>query len=322
MATDLTAFQQRVQTRMRKKIGDHRNDMFLVCKPIIEDAQFIEVGDLDGGNNFTAQSGATKPSASDVRAFKSTSNPTVYEINVPLTDDQLQDWEKAADAVADLLLTRGWNKIANDFWTILFSLRTIPHPEEGVSGSPLSPVGGGVLYAIDNITVDPINGGSPFNQNGNATLALNTANLRTQLNLGPNWRDRDGGATKPRGQPWLVVVSELGGTAKNLYARKGETYDGSGLVEGFADELAGVIVVPKGVTAAVDAWALVYLTETLNDEGGIASIDGPIMVHIKKLPMVEVSRESGAGFVNVYASMTYDVFLHPIVDRDVFYSEP
>lgn len=323
MATDLTQLKERIVKRMRKRLGDHSGDLFKVARPIVDTRAYVDATDFDGGNNYTAQSGAAAPSASDVRAFKSSSNPTRYEIDVPLTEEQLLDWQRAADQVGDLLVDRAWHKITVDFWTLIFGARATAHPDNGVSGSPIAAVGGGTAYVVDNLEITPINGASAFQQTNDHTVALTATNLRTVLNKRPAWKDRDGGASATRAdKPYLCVVPELAGTAKNLVMQSGQLYNGSGLSEGFADEIAGVIVVPREATAAADAWALVYVTETLGDNNEVTGKDGPLLIHLRAAPKVEVDREPGGGFYHCYCSFSCGIWFHPLCDRDLMYSEP
>lgn len=319
MPSDIDVFKETLKVLLMSQIGQYQNDLFKLVTPQVA-AGVITVMDMDGAANFTAQSGTTAPAASKVYGFGSTSNPIVREMNIPLTEKQLRDAPAAAAYVASLGIQRIWNEIADDGFGLIFTGRSTAHPLNGVAGSPLAANGGGTMYFIDNFDVTPINGASGFSQTNDHTLTLSATNLRTLLTKRSNWLDKDKKASKPRLKPWLVVVPELAGIAKNLFEQRGMIYDGTGLVEGFADELAGVIVAPRGATAWTDAWALVWQTPKLQANGAEV-LTCPIMLQLAQLPKVRVEYQPGAGYVNNYFSYDSDAYYHPN-EGDLFFSKP
>lgn len=318
-ASDIEAFKANLKLMLMSKIGSYENDLFQLVKPQVASGT-ITVLDMDGAGNFTAQSGVAAPADSKVYGFGSTSNPVVREMTIPLTEKQLRDAPAAAAQVASLGIQRIWNDIADDGFGLIFNGRATAHPLNGVAGSPIVANGGGTMYFVDNFDVTPINGASGFSQTNDHSLTLSATNLRTLLTKRSNWLDKDAKASKPRLKPWLVVVPELGGVAKNLFEQRGMVYDGTGLVEGFSDELAGVIVAPRGATASTTSWALVWQTPKLKADGS-EELTCPIMLQLAAMPTVRVQYVPGSGVVQSYFSYESDAYYHPN-EGDLFFSKP
>jgi hypothetical protein len=318
--TDIAAFKNTVTEHMIRHIGDFSGDALKITTPTISTDGFIKTTDMDGAANFTTQSSAAVPTASVIRAFGSTSNPVVKEMNIPLLETQIRDWANVAPQTAALVLGRAWNEWSDDLFTLVFSGRTVAHPDNGVSGSPYAANGGGTVYFYDNYDMTPVNGGSGYTQTNNHTLALTATNLRTLINKRRTYKDRDGKAHPVPGKPVLCVVPDLQGTAKNLVMQSGQMYSGAGLQEGFADEIADVVVAPAGATSAVDAWALIWVTDKTGTNGEVRR-SSPFLSHIRALPTLRIDPQPGGGYWNLYCSFEHDNYLHPW-EGDVFYSEP
>lgn len=319
--TSLIAFKETIRKCLITQIGDFRGEALKLTTPVIDPSGFITTTDMDGGANFTTQTSASVPSASIVRAFSSTSVPAVKEINIPLRESEIRNWEQTAQATATTILARAWNEWSEDLFTLVFGGRTTAHPDNGVSGSPYAANGGGTVYYYDNFDMTSLNTASAFTQTNDHTLALTATNLRTLLNKRLSYKDRDNKSQAPRGQkPVLVVVPDLAGTAKNFKAQSGQMYNGSGLQEGFADELADVCVAPRSATAQTDAWALVWVTDKMNELGQMVR-SSPFLSHFRALPTMRIDPQPGGGYYNLYCSFEFDNYLHPW-EGDVFYSDP
>lgn len=321
MTTNLAQFKQTLRTALITQIGDFRTEGFKITTPVINTDGYIKTVDMDGGANFTTQTSAAVPSASAVRAFSSTSNPAVKEINIPLTESEIRNWAQTAQATAQTIIARAWNEWTEDLFTLVMGGRSVAHPDNGVSGSPYAANGGGTVYYYDNFDMTSINAGTTWTQTNDHTLALTATNLRTLLNKRLSYKDRDYKAQAPRGpKPVLVVVPDLTGTAKNLFRQSGQLYNGSGLQEGFSDELLDVVIAPRAAAADTDAWALVWVTDKM-DENGRMVRSSPFLSHIRALPTLRVDPQPGGGYYNLYCSFEFDNYLHPW-EGDVFYSNP
>lgn len=320
--SDLKVLEKKLQLKVRTLQKDHKSEALSICKLILSEDASVELVDYDGANNYTAVDGVSAPAASSARAFSSKSNPIRFEIWLPWNRDQKLDDESVANTFASLAVKRAVQKLGRMAFTLLFGARAVPHPDNGKSGSPLAPVGGGTLYAVDNITVTPINGGTPFNRTNDGTSLLTPLNLETALDKRPSYIDRDGGqSTAPESKPYLVVVSALGSQAKAMYEQKGPVWDGTGLRPGFADRLAGVVIAPDGSTAATNAWSLVYLTEVVDEDDNVTDTISPICIHLREEVKARVDTIPGTGAQGVYCDFAADVFFHPMVDRDLVYNE-
>lgn len=318
--TNLLAFKQTLRSAMITMIGDIRTEAFKITTPEVNTEAYLKKVDLDGAANFTAQTSAAVPTASIMRAFSSTSNPAVYEENIPLLESEIRNWEQTAPATAQKIVERAWGHWTDDLFTLVFGGRTVAHPENGVSGTPYAANGGGTIYYYDNFDMTSLNTATGFTQTNDHTLSLTATNLRTLLNKRMSYKDRDNKAHAPRNQrPVLCVVPDLAGTAKNFFRQQSQMYNGAGLQEGFADELLDVAVAPRAATAETDAWALVWVTDKMTERGAVRS--SPFLSHIRALPTLRIDPQPGGGYYNLYCAFEYDNYLHPW-EGDVFFSQP
>lgn len=323
--SNISVLEKKIQTKLRTRMKSSEADAMKITKVIVSEEKTVEVIDFDGANNFTAVSGVAGPSATKIRAFKSSSDPARKEMWIPWDGDQDLDEEALSDIVSSMVFMRAEQDVGMSIFTFLFGARAIAHPENSVSGSPIVANGGGPLYCVDNIDVTAINSGATFARTNNSTNALTATNLLGELDKRASYRDRDGGqGTAPTDKlPYLVVVPALGSTAKSLFEQKGDVYDGTGMRPGFADKLAGVVVAPPGATSATDAWAVVYTSDVVNDAGAVVDETAPICLHMREAVKVRFDQViPGTGAKGIYCELAYDVFPHPMIDRDLFYSEP
>lgn len=323
--SDISVLQKKVTEKLRTLMKDHEDGAMKIAAVVVSEEKTYEAIDFDGANNFTAVNGVAGPAATEIRAFKSASDPTRKEMWIPWDADQDLDEPNLDAIIASMIYSRAKQDVSMSIFVFFFGARAIAHPENGVSGSPIVANGGGTLYCVDNIDVTAINSGATFTRTNNGTDTLNATNLQAKLDKRSTYRDRDGGqGTAPTDEkPFLVVVPQLKSIAESLYAQKGDVYDGTGLRPGFADKLAGVVVAPPGATSATDAWGLVYWSEVVDDSGKVVKQVAPIVLHMRTAVTVRVDVViPGTGAKGVYCEISYDVFPHPMIDRDLEYSEP
>lgn len=326
--SDTTDLARTLELLIQNQVATHKNeDLEKVCEPIVSTDDVVKVQNLVGGNNYTAVSGYSKPSNTAFRAITASSSPTPYEVNVKLTQDQIDQLGGLAAAVKHVVPTltqQALDKIAIDYWAFIAGAAAIAHPLSG-SGDGLAATGGGTAYVADEHTITPINGGSTRAIKNFHALSLTASNVRTVLNEHAEYFNLAGESSVPKGPlPYLFCVTALQGVAKNLVAQRGQQFNGAGLQEGFADEIAGAIVLPPESTSSSTLWGLIWRPNQIDPEtGGQAQGKGPVMAHICRLPKADIQKEPGGNFTNFYCEFKADAaFPHPEVHRDLHLCEP
>lgn len=324
--TDTAALAQQVNIALGSMILDHQDDLLKVARAIVDETDVIKVTDLQGGNNFTAVSGINKPGNTAFKALSASSNPERFEVNVKLSADdllRLGGEAKAARRIAAALIVNAYAKLGIDFWSFIFGARAIAHPLNGASVG-LAATGGGTAYIVDAHTITLINAGTTVEISNDNTLSMTATNVRTVVNKRSLFSDLDGHRGAPKAKKYLACVAELQGVARNLLQQSGQLYNGAGLSEGFKGEFEGdePIIIPKEATTSTDAWCVIWVTETVSDEGEPSGEEGPVLIHIQATPTTRILPEPGGGFINVYCDFKFDIFAHPNCHRDLQYSEP
>ncbi len=321
MAQDLTVFREIVKKTLIANLGDYRTDMLKLTTPIFDTKYQVDVIDFDGGGYFTTKTAAGAPSATAVRAMKSSSTPIVKEQLITLMDEQLLNIEQAATMTASRIISYAWNEIVADFFSLLFAGRTTAHPENGVSGSPYAANGGGTVYYVDNFDMTSISAGTTFTQTNDHTLALTSVNLATVLAKRRTYKTREAKKLMSTNiVPYLVVVPELETLAKDIVAQTGRLYDGAGLQSGMAGRIAEVIVTPGDATTDTTSWAVVYVEQKLDPRGG-GMRSGPIHSHVRMLPQVRIGVPTNANDVHILSEFAFDNFYAPN-EGDLLFSKP
>lgn len=328
MATDVTVLNEDIQKALFSTVFAADTLITSVASVHVNGSSALEIQDMDGLAKFSQQSGATDITATDARAFKSRSNPVVLEARTALTNKEVRDILSGKgfdifDIFSRMFGANMLRKMAKDVFTLYASGRVTAHPENGVSGSPLAAVGGGTLYAVDNITTTPINTpSSPFDQTNDFTLAFNSANVNTILAYRSKWKSRDGdNNVDPNIRPRIITAPDLTKRARDLFSRQGEIYDGTGLQSGHAGEVIEVVQDPSGAFAS-DAFAFVYQSMKLNPTLGSVEMMFPVHLHVNVLPTMKLTPAEKGNYSSLVAEVEYDAFYDPMVDRDLLYSEP
>lgn len=328
MPTDLTALDVARQQTLISSVFQSETVIPRVATLHVEPSKNIEIQDVDGLTKFTQQAGATDITPTYARAFKARSNPAVLEAMTQLTHKEARDIRAGAGFDINQLYGRMFGermlrKMAADVFALLAGVRATAHPENGVSGSPLAPVGGGTLYCADNITTTPINTpGSPFNQSNDFNLAFNSANVDTILAYRRRWKSRDAdNSADPNTKPVCVTSSELYKRARTLFGRTNEIYDGAGLQTAHAGEVSDVVEDPSGSFAST-AFAFIYRAMKFNPTAGSMVEMFPLHLHINLLPNMRLTEAPAGNYTNLVAEIEYDAFFDTMVDRDVIYSQP
>lgn len=317
MATDVEKLEQDVLTIFDRKMADWSSPILELATPEVDPAASIIAGELDGGGAFTAQSGPTAPTATDVKAFTSASNPAVLERRLPITFKQQRDVPGLEDKIAEIVKKKATNAWSGDFWTLLGAGRVTAHPENGVAGSPYAAVGGGTVYYFDNFDMTFINGGTG-QQTNDHTLALSPANIDTLLAKRPAYKDRDGATYLAESKPTLVYGPSDLTVGRNIRDWKEPGYDGTGIRSAVMNDLQGAIRAPAGFGAG--AWALVWNQE-YTDSKGRQGKHCPVRIHIRVWPTIRIKEAVDGNYLNVIAEMEYDVFYAPF-EGDILYSKP
>lgn len=321
MAQDLTVFRETVKQTLISNLGNYQTDMLKLATPIFDQRYQIDVIDFDGAGSFSTKTTTGAPTATAVRAMKSTSTPAVKEQLIALTDEQLWNQAQAGVMTANRIIEYAWNEIVEDFFGLVFSGRTTAHPENGVSGSPLAANGGGTVYFVDNFDLTTISAGDAYTQTNDHSLSLSATNLSTVLNKRRTYRTREGKKLlNTNVRPYLVVVPDLETLARDLVEQQGRIYDGTGLQSGYAGRIADVIVAPGGASSATDAWALVYVEDKAGPTGG-GMRAGPVHCHIRMVPQVRIGRPSDANDVHILSEFAYDCF-YSNNEGDLMFSKP
>lgn len=317
MSTDVSALEQETMEIFDRQMADWQSDVLLLCTPTVDETSRLIVGELDGGGTFTVQSGPSAPAATDVKGFKSESNPATYERRIPITFRQERDVKDIASKIANIMFRRATNGWAKDFWTLLGSGRTTAHPENGVASSPYAATGGGTVYFYDAFDMTFINGGSG-SQTNDHNLALSATNIDTLLAKRGVYYDRDGQPALRETKPYLVYGASNLTTARNIRDVNGPTFDGSGLVSAVGKDLAGIIKAPTGFASG--AWALVWIEE-YTDKDGRPGRTCPVRMHVRKWPEIKIKEASDGNYYNVIGEQEWDAFYAPF-EGDVLYSKP
>ena len=321
MTQDLTVFRETVKQTLVSNLGDYRTEMLKLATPIFDTRYNIDVIDFDGGGSFSTKTTTGAPSASAVRAMKSTSSPAFKEQLIILTDEQLLDQRAAGVMTANRIISYAWNEIVSDFFALLFSGRATAHPENGVSGSPLAANGGGTVYFVDNFDVTSISAGATFTQTNDHSLSLSATNLATVLAKRRTYKTREAKKLMNTGVvPYLVVVPDLETLGKDLVAQSGRFYTGSGVDSGFAGRIRECIVAPGDATSDTTSWAVVFVEEKQNPLGG-SMRQGPVNCHIRMLPQVRIGYPTNANDVHVLAEFAFDNF-YSNNEGDLLFSKP
>lgn len=328
MPTDVTVLNEDIQKALFSTVFAADTLITSVATVHVNGASAIEIQDMDGLAKFSQQSGATDITATLARAFKSRSNPIVLEARTELTNKQERDIlsGKGFDIYEIFSKMFGANmlrKMAKDVFTLYASGRVTAHPENGVSGSPLAAVGGGTLYAVDNITTTPLNTpGSPFDQTNDFNLVFNDPNVNTILAYRSKWKSRDGdNNVDPNIRPVFVSGPDLNRRALDMFSRTTEIYDGTGLLSAQAGRVKQVVQDPSGAFGA-DDFAFIYESMKLNPTTGSVEMMYPVHLHVNVLPTMKLTPAEKGNYKNLVAEIEYDAFFDPMVDRDLLYSKP
>jgi len=317
MATDVEKLEQDTLTTFDRLMADWSSPILELCTPTVDESASIIAGELDGGGAFTAQSGAAAPAATDVKGFKSVSNPAVYERLVKITFAQERDVPGLAEKIAKIMMQKATNAWAADFWTLLGAGRTTAHPENGVASSPYAANGGGTVYYVDNFDMTFINGGTATQTNDHS-LAQSAANIDTLLAKRAAFKDRDGVAYLQESKPVLVYGPSDITTGRNVRDIKEPMYDGTGVRSSVVNDLASMIRAPTGFASG--AWALVYVDQ-YTDPNGRAGRQCPVRLHVRKWPTIRIAQAVDGNYLNVIGEMEYDCFYQPF-EGDLLFSKP
>lgn len=321
VATDLTVFREIVKKTLITGLGDYKSEMLKLATPIFDTKYQVDVLDFDGAGYFTTKTAAGAPTGTSVRAVKSSSAPIVKEQLIVLTDEMLLNIEAAAAMTANRIISYAWNEVVSDFFSLLFAGRTTAHPDNGVSGSPITATGGGTMYFVDAFTGASLSADTAFTQTNDHTLALSSTNLQTVLAKRRTWKTREAKKlANTNVVPYLVVPPDLETLAKDLVAQNGRLFDGAGLQSGMSGRIREVIVAPGDATTDTTSWALVYVEEKTDPRGGSMRA-GPVHCHIRMLPQVRVGIPTNANDVHVLSEFAFDNFYSPN-EGDLLFSKP
>lgn len=324
MATDLSVFEEAAVATMVETFVSSENDMLLLCTPKVELKTTVSDRDLDGAAKFNTQSGASAATARYVRAYATRSNPVVKEARIPLTNKQYRDVLAGGGydigvEIGGMLGRNALGEISDDWFSLAGSVRSVAHPENGVSGSGYAAVGGGTVYYADNFDMTGVNGDA-YTQANDYTLPFNAANLDTLLVGRRGYKNRDGKPRMPQGKPYLLLPAGLERLGLALANQSGRFFNGADAELGFAGSLAGVIVPPAG-TFASDAFSLYWPTPKRDPASGAETVDGPIRSHIRLVPSVRIAEATDGNYFNVIVEFEYDNYLASF-EGNYFYSEP
>ncbi len=321
MAQDLTVFREIVKRTLIANLGNYQTEMLKLATPIFDTRYQVDVIDFDGGGYFTTKTAAGAPSATAVRAMKSSSSTVVKEQLITLTDEQLLNIEQAAVMTANRIIQYAWNEVVADFFALLFAGRTTAHPENGVSGTPYAANGGGTIYFVDNFDMTSISAGTTFTQTNDHSLALSSTNLATVLAKRRTYKTREAKKLMNTGVvPYLVVPPDLETLGKDLVAQNGRLFDGAGLQSGMNGRIQECIVCPGDATTDTTSWAVVYV-EQKYDPRGAGGRSGPVHCHIRMLPQVRIGVPTDANDVHVLSQFAFDNFYSPN-EGDLLFSKP
>lgn len=325
MPSDFTVFEEAAVSTMVETFVTSQSDMLLLCTPQVEIATTVKQRDMDGAAKFNTQSGATAATARNVRAFATRSNPVVSEARIPLTNKQHRDVMAGGgfDIGQEIGAKLGENalgEISDDWFSLAGGLRTVAHPENGVSGTPYAASGGGTIYFVDAFDMTGING-DVWSQTNDFTLPWNAANLDTVLTARRSYKNRDGKPRLPMGnKPFAILPGGLERLGLAMASQQGRVFNGSELELGYAGQLAGIIVPPAG-TFAADGWALYWPTPKRDPKTGLEVVQGPIRSHIRLIPTVRIAQATDGNYFNVIVEFEYDNYLASF-EGNYFYSEP
>lgn len=283
---------------------DHSASWMQLTDPIVEDAPSHTESDIYGGAVFAAQSAT--PTARELSSSSSTTAvgrfEHLFKQPIGVAKDHPEIVARLSARTAQLA---AWT-LTKAFWTAVTTLDVTAHPEDG--GTIYAAQGGGSVYFADAFTISPKSGAASFNQQNLFTGALDHSTLTAALVARAKYLDKDGMPVAGQEQkPYLITVQDLRRTGKDLLSRNGELYDGSALQSGsFADEVAGVLPVPPGVTADANDWWLWWRTAE-TDENGQVHHRGPVMPWLRVAPSIRFTLDTDTNYFNIIGYMEYGI---------------
>ena len=287
MANDFSNILETAVETFYTKLGSSISNYTQVGDVIGLDAATIQRADIYGVTAFAAQTAT--PSAEDVKTAKNVVNSAAYEKLVSVTHKNLRDNPELSQAIAGQMADAASWTIANLFWGTWAALDTTNHPE---NGGNYTASGGGTVYFADAFQ-------TPVNQTNVATTALSASALGTARAMMRGYKNKAGlplGLDMSPGNLVLVVPPELETTARDLTARPGELYDGSGLQSGSFQGIQSVVM-----PSASDAndWFLVHRPSS------------PVKIWVRQQPYFKVTQAEATGHWHFYGQLEAAVVLEP-----------
>lgn len=302
MANNLTKSLRKAYDTFYLQLANFDETWQKITSPLTEsDPTYVE-SDIYGLKTFEAQ--VDSPTAKDLIASSSETSVAPFEEIVKVRKKDVNDNPRLLiQMAADLARLGGWT-LTKAFWDAVKALDVTVHPENG--GSVYTAQGGGTVYFADEFTIDPPNDAA-FNQANLFTDALTATALSNGIAARREYLDKSGNpADQPNELPWLIVPPELETKASDLFERKGEIYDGSGLQSGsFGKRLKGVITLPGKVADAND-WFL-WWNRTIVDRSGNLRPYGPVIPWLRVPPQIEFFKSPFSNHLYIVAYMEYAI---------------
>lgn len=273
---------------------------------------------VNGVTTYSAQS--SSPTPIDLGSEQSVTAVAAFEEVAKLSLKEIRDTPGILESLFLTFGQAGGRTLSKAFWTGFKNLDSTVHPLNG--RAILTEQGGsGTIYCADQFTVTPKNA-SPVDQGNLDTNGLSASTLKSRLAARDTYVDLSGntdhGNDDEDEKPWLIVPSALRQTAEDLYERRGEQYDGTGLQSGsFNKRLKGVITIP-GAAADVNDWFLAWSKPAIvtNADGSKATVGKATGIRpwLRVAPQVSVAPAPDKNYVYVKGYMEYA--LHYAVDID------
>jgi len=301
MSVDFVALQQTGINRIKSNTSNilGRFGFLSYVKPVIQPVNMhtTQLGAPVHTNMWTSGN-AGAPTAMDIDSMLSAVTPVPFEVlkQIELGDASTYP-EEVTGAVDELLM--GYYSTLEELWgTAVIGAGAFTHPANAKSFLDANPTG--TAYYVDDITIDPVDGGTPFNTTNKYAATLGSSTLEAMIAARMNARDFSGDrAPRPTGKGLLASNTSLGMQGESQLARTNEGLDGAGaqLLAGFGDRLQGPVHLDSKVTGAAVVWGAMWSRP--------ATIYGaqydlfPIHPVIKAGMMIRVMESPDKNFINV-----------------------
>lgn len=299
---DLVALQKEAKSGAREAIRASKPTFMEFCDPIVSiDETTVTETDWYADGAWTERTTPSdSPDSEDIRSAASSTEPRPFQNILSVSFDEHERNPGLVYEYAGHIAQTWSDDLDDDFWVAKLSIDAAQHPQNG--GAGYAAVGGGIVFFGDHFTMTSP-GGKVWTQRNAFSDTLSDTALSAALAARHNYLRPDGRrAARPSETPILWCVPHLFDAARNLLARNGEIYDGTGLQLGaFGNYISKVVVCPGGITDNQTIWGLGWTT-TLRRmvEGSPQTLRAyPLMPVVRNNLRIRVTEDTSDNVINV-----------------------